>query len=278
MRGWRLLKRAGLDDAVRQGYFRLRAAPHGYRYRTRIGDASAEFEMATWIEYKRVKNLHGERAVLERLLDDLDEDGVFWDVGANVGIYSCLAADTAPAGAVVGFEPEPENRRRLRENLAASDPACEWTVSPIALWDRDATARLAAGFDEADRVVGAGHYYLDVGDDAEDHRPQSSGRDPAVATVECRRAETLVEQGLPAPEVVKVDVQGAELQVLRGFGDALAGVETAYVELHTEKTGRYGTTAVEAEAFLREAGFALEEIGEPDGFRGGVYHVRATRE
>jgi FkbM family methyltransferase len=261
MRCWRLLQRAGLDDAVRQSYFTLRAAPHGYRYRTRVGDASAELSMATWLEYKRVKGLHGERTVLDRLLADVDEDTVFWDVGANVGIYSCLVADST-TGTVVGFEPESNNRERLRANLTANEPGCQWRVSPIALWDRNITRRLAAGFSEDYRDVGAGHYYV---------------AETGEHEIECRRADSLFEGEWSVPDVVKIDVQGAELNVLRGFGDSLDAVETIYVELHTEKATRYESTVEEAEAYLRDAGFSLEHLGEPSGYRDGVYHVRAKR-
>jgi FkbM family methyltransferase len=259
---WKLLDRLGLDGYVRRGYFTLRAAPRGWRYRTRVGDASAELATSTWFEYKRAKRLHGERAVLEALLSDIADDEVFWDVGANVGVYSCLVADVLRSGTVVGFEPEPENRARLRTNLAANAPDSQWVVSSVALSDRDGTGRLAPGFPEEYRQVGAGHYYLS----------ETEGR-----PVDCRRAETLIEDGIPAPDVLKIDVQGAELDVLRGFGEALGAVDRVYAELHTEKARRYDATVEETERFLREAGYSLTHLGEPSGYRGGVYHVRAAR-
>lgn len=259
---WPWIEWIGLAPYLRQGYFTLQAAPRGWTRRTHIGGASAELATTTWFEYKRVKHFHGEEDVLADLLSVLDDDVVFWDVGANVGIYSCLVADAAPAGVVVGFEPEPNNLARLRANLSSNDPACEWTTSGIALSDCDTCRRLAAGYPEDVREVGAGHYYLS----------ESGG-----PRVNCRRADTLIEQGYPAPDTVKIDVQGAELDVLRGFGDALGDVETAYVELHTEKADRYDATTEETEQYLRDAGFTLAHIGEPSGSRDGVYHVRATR-
>ncbi|WP_436926711.1 FkbM family methyltransferase [Halosimplex amylolyticum] len=262
MKSWELLEQLGLATYVRRGYFQMRAAPKGYSHGLQVGNASTEMAMSNWLEYKRVKALHGERAVVEALLDDIRSDVVFWDVGANVGIYSCLVADVAPAGTVIAFEPEPDNRDRLRANLASNDPACSWEVSAVALSERDGSARLAAGFPADYRAVGAGHYYLS----ATDGRP-----------IDVRRAESLIADGFPAPDVVKIDVQGAELDVLRGFGDELDSVSTAYVELHTGKAKRYDTTVRETEAFLRNAGFSLTQLGEPSGFREGVYHVRASR-
>lgn len=262
---WTVLSRLGVDTYVRRGYFTLQAAPRGWRYRVRVGDNVADMATTNWIEYKRAKYCHGERAVIERFLDDLDgePDAVFWDVGANVGLYSCLAAAALPEGTVVAFEPEEVNRTRLEENFAANDPTCEWTVSPVALSDRDGDGRLAAGFDEEHCLAGTGHYYLS----------ETEGR-----PVDRRRAETLIQDGYPVPDVVKIDVQGAELDVLRGFGDAIHEVERFYVELHTEKARRYDATVEETEAFLRDAGFSVSHLGEPSGYRHGVYHVRAVRD
>ncbi|WP_255196468.1 FkbM family methyltransferase [Halorarius litoreus] len=261
-RAWDVLERYGVATALRQTYLVLRMWPHGWRYRINVGNSAAEMAVSNWFEYKRVRQLHGERAVLGQLLSDLDGDTVFWDVGANVGVYSCLAASVLPQGAVVGFEPEPNNQARLRENLARNDPECKWHVAPVALWDADAECQLALDFSSEFDQVGAGHYYLS---DAEGQE------------IDCRRAETMIQQGYPHPEVVKIDVQGAELPVLRGFGAALEAVETVYLELHTNKAKRYDTTVEETEQYLREAGFSVTPLGKPSGFRTGVYHVRASR-
>lgn len=225
---WTVLARLGLAGPLRRGYFTVQAAPRGWQYRTQVGDASASLTTTTWFEYKRVRSLHGERVVLESLLSELREDSVFWDIGANVGLYSCLVADNLSSGAVVGFEPEPNNRERLRANLEANETQCAWDVSSVALSDSDTDGRLALDFDEEHRRVGAGHFYLSETDGL---------------PVQCRRAATLIEAGYRTPDVVKIDVQGAELDVLRGFGERLQEVRQLYVELHTEQARRDGTTA-----------------------------------
>lgn len=59
----------------------------------------------------------GERPVLEDLLQSLKPDDVFYDIGANVGTYTCFAASKLGPNAVVAFEPERKSATRLRENL-----------------------------------------------------------------------------------------------------------------------------------------------------------------
>lgn len=260
---WRGCEALGLAGLLRRGYLTARAAPRGWRHRATVAGVDATFATTSWTEFKRVTTLHGESRLIARLLDELDGDEVVWDVGANVGIYACFLARRLDSGQVVGFEPEPTNAARLRENLRENAAKSRWQTVPVALSDRDGTGWLASAHPPGDReIVGSGHHYL---------------AEEGWLSVECGRGETLVADGLPAPDVLKIDVQGAELKVLAGMGAVLHGVDVVYVEIHTEKCERYRTTTDEVERFLREAGFSLTDLGEPDWNREGVYHVRAGR-
>ncbi|MDS0295241.1 FkbM family methyltransferase [Halogeometricum luteum] len=251
---------------ARESYWRARLAPSGWRHRAELDGLSAEFRMATRCEFQRATTLVGEGAVISALLSELDGDEVVWDVGANVGMYACFVLRKLTGGAVVCFEPEPSNEARLRTNLAANGPERRWRTSTLALSDRSGPGRLAS----ERREVGAGHHYLTDGEGESETEGQ-------VLRVDCRRGDELAGGAFPSPDVVKIDVQGAELNVLRGMGDALDGVETAFVEVHAEKCRRYGTTAEEIEGYLRDRGFSLDSLGEPTWDRRGVYHVRARR-
>lgn len=231
-----------------------------------VRDRTARFGISTLPERSRVRRLGGERFVLEAFLDDLTGTETVWDVGACVGSYAAFAAQRLTDGRLVAFEPEPTNRNRLEANLRANAPDDRWTVSPVALSDRDGDATLASEI----VVAGGGHHYLS---DAE----AVDGEGDDERRVETRRGESLVAEGTPAPDVMKIDVQGAELRVLRGMGDVLENVDTIYAELHAEKSGRYGSTAEETEAFLEAAGFSVEPLGDPTNERSGVYLVRARR-
>jgi hypothetical protein len=109
-----------------------------------VGSATATFRVSR----EDFSNVYGqfdnERAVYEEVVDSLHPDDVFWDVGANVGTYSCLAADRLSAGTVVPFEPHPLNLARLKQNLqlnGVADPVYEYALSDVeetqelAMWD-----------------------------------------------------------------------------------------------------------------------------------------------
>jgi predicted RNA methylase len=86
-----------------------------------IANQTVSFHTGTFDEFIRFRNLVGERAILEDLLRSLEPDDVFYDIGANVGTYTCFAASKLVPNAVVAFEPEPKNATRLREDLDLSD-------------------------------------------------------------------------------------------------------------------------------------------------------------
>lgn len=256
---WRVSLRLGLAPTVSRLYWQTRLAASGWRYQTHVGDVTATFKTTTKTEFLRASTLLGERDVVEAFVADLDGTETVWDVGACVGTYACLAAAASTSGTVVAIEPEPTNRRRLVTNLSTNAPRERWVVKPVALTDRDGLVHLERGTVEP----GSGHHFLS---------PTGRGID-----IPGWRAESLVAAGVPTPDVVKLDVQGAELDVLRGFGPVLDDVSRIYAELHVEKSGRYGSNAEEVELFLADSGFDVTRLGAPDYNREGVYHVVARR-
>lgn len=67
------------------------------------------------------------------MLQTLESDDVFYDIGANVGTYTCFAGQVVDDGNVIAFEPHPANVDRLRENAEPNEidvgvqPSHSWT-------------------------------------------------------------------------------------------------------------------------------------------------------
>jgi FkbM family methyltransferase len=245
---------------LEKAYCLARIASLGGEWNAQIADSTVRFDLSTRSEYRRVKSLGGERAVIKALLAELSGTETVWDVGACVGTYTSFIASVLITGTVVGFEPEATNRSRLRMNLTHNASAEHWKISPVALSDENGTCTLSSEFVEA----GGGHHYLTA---------NNSGRQ-----IETRQGDSLrKEWELTAPDVIKIDVQGAELAVLSGLKETLRETRSIYLEIHPEKCSRYGTTAAETEAFLRDAGYSLTNLGTPTDRRSGVYFVHASR-
>lgn len=244
---------------IEKAYCMAQITALGGELDAQIADTVVTFGLSTRGEYQRAKTLGGERAVIKTLLEELNGTETVWDVGACVGTYTCFIARTLATGCVVGFEPDTTNRSRLQMNLAHNASTEHFQVSPVALSDENGTATLSSEFVEA----GGGHHYL---------------TDGTGSQVETKRGETLVNEGsFSQPDIVKIDVQGAELDVLRGLGEVLDGIRSIYLEVHRDKCGRYGSTTEEIETFLRDAGYSLIHLGEPTDRRSGVYFIHASQ-
>jgi FkbM family methyltransferase len=146
---------------------------------------------------------HAEVAVLRRLVRRGD---VAYDVGANRGFLLVeLAALVGEEGHAVGFEPNPALLPALRQTVRATT----WTTLVEAgLSDASVSAELH---------VGSEHEKGSVGDWVRDLHAEDTRRVP----ITLRRLDDLIADGLPRPDVMKVDVEGNELRAFRGAREAL---------------------------------------------------------
>lgn len=133
-----------------------------------------------------------------------------WDVGANCG--QSYDEMTARFDQVLAFEPALECQPWL-DDLADGTPAFRWL--PLALSDTDAEVELVALPDKINtgQLVTAGTVGMEWNPDHPD---------AVTRTVQCRTIDSLVAEGLPAPDFLKIDVEGHELKVLYGAKKLLA--------------------------------------------------------
>lgn len=124
-----------------------------------------------------------------------------YDVGANVGFYSVIAARlVGGTGAVHAFEPVEENARMIAHNARLNDFE-RISVHRFAVGDTDGEALFVPSSNPSwGRLRAAGTPAL--------------ARDEERVVV--RSVDALIQGGLPAPHLVKVDVEGAEALVLEG--------------------------------------------------------------
>jgi FkbM family methyltransferase len=153
----------------------------------------------------------GESAEIEvtTTLKDLLHRGMCcYDIGANIGFYSLLASrQVGPEGKVVAFEPDPRNCDSIRE-MIQKNGLTNVELEPAAVWREDGTVRFVT-----DVIGGA----------ASGHVSGSGVLEPVPHLIDCRavRLDTFI-RGSRAPDLLKVDVEGAEVEVLQGATGLLA--------------------------------------------------------
>ena len=167
------------------------------------------------------------------------------DIGANVGAYTLLFAQwVGSTGRVVAFEPAPASVAGLRHQLRLNGVADRVEVVESAVADVVGTALFAA-----DRASGANALI-----------PDGHHGDHTVS-VRTTSLDAFCEANHLHPDVIKIDVEGAELDVLRGARRTLAvrGIE-AFVELHPAAWPSRGVTPESLRAEFALQGLAPEPI------------------
>ena len=147
-------------------------------------------------------------AELRLLSRELKAGDVFLDIGANAGVYSLWVASQCPAGTrVEAFEPDPGLCARLRFNLETNGLGGV-SLNPFALGQRAGEAVLVSG----------------EGNSGENRIEAGSPADGLRVRVE-RLPDVLQEKGITRVKALKIDVEGAEVEVLAPlFGDGDAGM------------------------------------------------------
>ena len=142
-----------------------------------------------------------ERAALSETLHD---DFIFLDVGANAGVYSIyMASQLGTRGRIICVEPDPETRQRLEFNVAANGYD-NVTIVPKALSDRTGSLRL----------------FVDRENRGQNSLVDSGG---TPLDVDCTTLEQLLEDlQIKTPDAIKIDVEGAELSILRPFFESVS--------------------------------------------------------
>jgi FkbM family methyltransferase len=162
----------------------------------------------------------GETEVQKALYEHLTPGMTFYDVGANIGFFSLLAARlTGPSGRVVAFEADPEIAGRLREHGKRNG------FSWLSVEEKAVCAESGASF----------FLRCDPGTSPD----RGLGRVvavPGAATIQVQSVslDDYVQRS-PAPDFIKCDVEGAEVEVFQGARRLLTEKRPIVVcEMHGE--------------------------------------------
>ncbi len=198
-------------------------------YQTRAQSASKEKKTIAWIENQAK-----------------DSKAILYDIGANVGAYALVSASCGIT--VFAFEPAYQNYYKLSRNISLNKFDHLITAIPLALSNRKKAAR----FVQEDQSFGA---TASLSADQE----RLDGRGVAMLTMDLDSC--MKTFSLPVPTMVKIDVDGAELEVLDGAALLLENktLSSILVEVST-------VNFVRVKEVLNQKGFKLtdEERMDPE--------------
>jgi FkbM family methyltransferase len=191
---------------------RPRVVAHGQAAGLKIDPSGANAGYALGTTESRVQDVFAA---------NIKPGAVVWDVGANIGFFSLIASRLVGEGEVVAFEPLPVNLKALARNLELN-AITNVRVVEVALGERSGTAELQL----LDSQTWA---KLDTSADTafQQEAVASAHIEVGLSTLDAQLLE------LSPPDLVKIDIEGAEVAALRGAGTLLSKHRpTILCELH----------------------------------------------
>jgi FkbM family methyltransferase len=201
-----------------------------FEYRVRLHSCKKEPDTVQWIE------------------TFFKEGDVFYDIGANVGAYSLVAAKCFEGKVkVYAFEPAFLNFTQLCKNVLLNGSQESVVPLPIALSDKTHIAN----FNYRNLIPGGAVHVLGEPVDTEGNVFTPVARQPVLSY----RVDDLIKHfGVRIPNHIKIDVDGTEFAVLKGMDETLndPSVRTILLEVNAS-SGNEG----EITGFLAKKGFAV---------------------
>lgn len=222
---------------------RFKAARHRLKARMtgwRMSILAGPLKDYRWCVVTGTRYLRGRHGADEAglLRQHLKPGGVMYDIGAHVGYVALLASRIAGAqGRVYAFEPLPLNRRFIEAHIRANQVK-NVELLPFAVCDRVGERMFDAG-----GGTGRGHL----------------GESGLLRVPTVNLDALIAEGGLPPPDLVKMDVEGAEAAALSGaLGLLREHRPTILLSTHGEAVKR------ECERLLESCGYELTYYSERD--------------
>jgi FkbM family methyltransferase len=177
------------------------------------------------------------------------------DVGANAGLYTNLMARQLRGGRVLAIEPAANALAKLRSNLKRNGIEARTLVFEGAVSDRDCTRTL--------KIVAGKEEYSSVGTMA---HPSIVSEQFETIDVQATTIDALVQRHALDPGFIKIDVEGAEHDVLRGAEATLREHRPVVLsELSAHLLAHNGTSASAVVEHMQRLGYRVTDPLNPDG-------------
>jgi len=177
---------------------------------------------------------------------------VIYDIGANVGTWSCLAKSIFPGARVEAFEPLTIHAGRFRQLTAAWPGDVRLHACALGATEGTATMQIMNLTDASSLLPVAA-----------EGRREFNLKAVAQQSVPVLPLDTIVHRDkLPFPDLLKLDVQGYELEVLRGAEACLRHARAVICEVSFRQYYEQQPLFPELLRFMSERGFSLHALGE----------------
>ena len=222
-----------------------------YQNRVALHDPDFVMELGLIDVIERELTVKGvwDKPVLDELKSRLQPGDVFIDIGANIGYFSLVASRLVGAGGrVYSFEPSPINVGRLARHL---------TVNSV-----ENTSILSVGLGHEDEEVRL-HFPTRNNAGASTIRAIEAGASMQSHPIVVRRLDSIVPEWQRSPKLIKIDIEGAELNALKGMEKLLREHRpTVLCEMTGEFLQDMDASIEEMLLFMENLGYGTTRLGD----------------
>jgi FkbM family methyltransferase len=233
-----LYKNPSISKAIRQGL--NQAAPEGLNETTIAAGNLAGTRMLLDLKAEKDYWLGTYEPQLQATIQELVLPGqIVYDIGANIGFMTLLFAQCVEStGHVYAFEALPANLQRLRDNIALNAVDDRVTIISAAVNDRSNSTKFYIG-----PSPGTGKLVKSAGRSTITYRESIEVEGISID-------DFIYQSGNPAPDILKIDIEGGEVLALPGMSRMLHEKRpVVMIELHGQEAARVGWDLLKKENY-----------------------------
>ena len=214
------------------------------------------FSTPNWITKWRAETFSDKEPETLEWIDEIPKRSVLWDIGANVGLYTCYAAKRGVK--VFAFEPSVFNLEILSRNIFLNNLTEQVTIVPLPLTDKLTFSTLNMGNTNWGGALSTfGKEY------GHDGKPMDIVF--KLSTIGLSMVDAVNSLNIPLPDYIKMDVDGIEHLILKGGIPIIKNVKGLLIEINDN----FAEQSENANLILKEAGFSFIEKRHEDTFSFG---------
>lgn len=218
-------------------------------YEHRINTQKLLFHTPNWLTEHRARTLLTKEPETISWINRIPLNSIFFDVGANIGVYTVYAASIKNAQ-VIAFEPSFLNLELLYRNIQSNHLENKVTIIPLSLSNFNQIENLY--MEKRDNIWGGAHNSSGL-NTTQDGKPMEEFTVSSQVATSLDSLSDLL--GLPVPDYIKIDVDGLESIILTGAQKTLTNVKEILIEVDKSNI----IQIADVERILSTIGFVQEK-------------------